>query len=141
MLKFYLGGCVFDINMDKNAVIFALQTLWAEENFGFTIDFDYKVNKKSIEFTFKRDMTYQVTGGCFLIDRDMMMLTGLPIEAFYPDGEPVIWPVIMMGNNYYGDKKSFTALYKQYNNKHAEVKLKPVLIEESDDVLVMKLIY
>ena len=141
MLKFYLGGGIFDSTLDKNAVIFTLQTLWSEEDFGFTIEFDYKVNKKSIEFTFKRKMPYQITGGCFLIDRDMMLLSGLPVEAFDPYGEPVIWPVIMMGNNYYGDKQSFAALYKQYNKKHAEVKLKRVIIDEADDILVMKLIY
>ena len=141
MLKFYLGGGVFDSTLDKDAVIFTLQTLWAEEDFGFTIDFDYKVNKKSIEFTFKRKMPYQVTGGCFLIDRDMMMLSGLPVEAFDPYGEPVMCPIIMMGNNYYGDKQSFAALYKQYNKKYAEVKLKRIIIDEADEMLVMKLIY
>ena len=141
MLKFYLGGGVFDSTLDKNAVIFTLQTLWGDEDFGFTIDFDYKVNKKSIEFTFKRDMPYQVTGGCFLIDRDMMMLTGLPVEAFDPFGKSVIWPVVMNGANYYGDKQSFTALYKYYNKKYAGVKLKRVIIDETDDTLVLKLMY
>ena len=141
MLKFYLGGGVFNSTMDKNVVIFTLQTLWAEEDLGFTIDFDYKVNKKSIVFTFKRNMPYQVTGGCFLVDRDMMMLTGLPVEAFNPYGKPVMWPIIIMGENYYGDKQSFTALYKRDNKKYAEVNLKRVIIEEADDVLLLKLIY
>lgn len=140
-MKFYLGGGLFDTNIDKNAVIFTLQKLWTEENYGFDIEFDYKVNQKSIIFTFKRKMPYQITGGYFLVDRDMMMLSGLPVEAFDHYDEAIMWPIIMMGNNFYGDKKSFIALYKEYNIKYAGVKLKRVIIEETDDVLVMKLIY
>ena len=71
----------------------------------------------------------------------MRMLSGLPVAAFDPYGKPEIWPVIIMGQNYYGDKQSFAALYKRDNKKYAEVDLKRVIIEEADDVLILKLIY
>ena len=141
MSRFYLGGGVFDSTMKKDAVIFTLQTLWAEEDLGFNIEFDYKVNKKSIVFSFKRDFIYLITGGYFLADRDMMMLTGLPIEAFDSYKDPVVWPIIASGSNYYGDKHGFIALFKKLTKKYADVVLNRVIIEEADDVLVLKLIY
>ncbi len=141
MSKFYLSMAVIDTAIfEKTVIKQIMRELWdQEEELHFPIDFDYKLNNKSICFTFKRNVKYNVIDNDALIDLDMMMISGYPFSAFDArSGEAVLWPVYPFYNNYYGGMKAFKKLFKREAEEQLGHKLKRVVIKRDDQVLTMK---
>ena len=144
MSKFYLAAVVIDTDVfEKDVVKMIMKDIWSlEKELSFPIDFDYKLNRKSASFSFKRDVVYNVIDDDALIDLDMMIISGFPFSAFDPRSkETIMWPLYPFYNNYYGGKKAFTKLFKREAEEQLGYKLKRVIIRRDDQMLTMDVIW
>lgn len=139
MNKFIINGIKLDTNISKE-IIENLSQNRLNLQYGYkNIIFQYnKINDNEIEFSFQRELRYEI-GGDWIVDTDCSMISGCHESAFQVDltgkETPLVPMTVPYGTHWYTGIDLFTDMYKQQLKVCLKQRTKEIRVTVSDSLL------
>ena len=136
MNKFIVNGIKFNTGIPKDKIEVVSQSLLDLQYNKGNVIFQYNlINEKEIEFSFLRNLNYEISGD-WISERDCSMISGLSEDAFEGDytGEntPLVPMVVPYGTHWYTGIELFVDLYKQQLEYQVNQKTKKIDVNVTD---------
>ena len=137
--RFLVVTVPFDTETSKSFTEDLVQHFYDKIYGAGKIKFEYNLlAEDEVELHWERCYDYMLSGKDFITDFDMDLVMHLGLENFRPEplGNPVLGPLVPMGNNFYAPTTSFADFYKKMLEKTGESVKKVDVIADNRGVTV-----